>query len=633
MPVWTIAGEAGKAWDATQQTMAYRQIEGANLTFRSLASDELVLDIEAEDIASYTAPELGQIVRLYRSGALFFTGHVTSNPVTFSAQSQSLRIVVSGAWWWMERINYTSTQTDGAGGTATRMTGIFGDVTSGSNLKTAIETAIDRCVVLGVPIANIAGGSSVATFFTIPRITLNQSTCAQVISELVRLVPDTMVYFDYSTTTPTIQVTRRGVAMTRTLTLGTDPVESIDVQPVYEMKVDRVELPFVERNREGRTVYNTQASGTATNGRVQIITVSGPELDTFLPNDLFDFNIASFFVNYEQIALFTPSFRSGVNAGLKLGDYNLDGGFYGGRSSASSFSGSTGYTVAAPTFTDGNGNAASFTGKTLTLADNVPEWFMQAYDAQKVTATGFIATSLLVSTTPPKWLTEMGLQPTWYPYWVDIDTSSGENWVGRQLYTAKFQFDFLAIATAPHYTGNVVARTTTTITLASTASNIDGFYVGAFITARGNFPGRTVTAYNASTKTVTFAAVTNSQLAPTTQPYELTNIKIYKPADYSFVFPPANLASNLVAAQNYVPYEGGITVVNEVAGGTRYRGTKINIIGSLSEHSTMGALVAEESINIATGQTTITLGTPPRLDYRTFVDRIRKTAQDNIVYL
>jgi hypothetical protein len=47
----------------------------------------------------------------------------------------------------------------------------------------------------------------------------------------------------------------------------------------------------------------------------------------------------------------------------------------------------------------------------------------------------------------------------------------------------------------------------------------------------------------------------------------------------------------------------------------------------------MGALVAEESINIATGQTTITLGTPPRLDYRTFVDRIRKTAQDNIVYL
>jgi hypothetical protein len=113
----------------------------------------------------------------------------------------------------------------------------------------------------------------------------------------------------------------------------------------------------------------------------------------------------------------------------------------------------------------------------------------------------------------------------------------------------------------------------------------------------------------------------------------LTNIKIYKPADYSFVFPPANLASNLVAAQNYVPYEGGITVVNEVAGGTRYRGTKINIVGSLSEHSTMGALVAEESINIATGQTTITLGTPPRLDYRTFVDRIRKTAQDNIVYL
>jgi hypothetical protein len=121
------------------------------------------------------------------------------------------------------------------------MTGVFGDAINGTNLQTAIQTAINRCVTLCVPIANIAGGSSVATYFTVPRVTLNQSTCAQVISELVRLVPDTMVYFDYTTSTPTMQVTRRGVATTRTLTLGTDPVESIDVQPIYEMKVDRVE--------------------------------------------------------------------------------------------------------------------------------------------------------------------------------------------------------------------------------------------------------------------------------------------------------------------------------------------------------------------------------------------------------
>jgi len=47
----------------------------------------------------------------------------------------------------------------------------------------------------------------------------------------------------------------------------------------------------------------------------------------------------------------------------------------------------------------------------------------------------------------------------------------------------------------------------------------------------------------------------------------------------------------------------------------------------------MGALVAGETIEIESGRTTIQLGAPPRNDYRTLVDKIRKTSQDNIVYL
>jgi hypothetical protein len=635
MPVWTIAGESGKAWDATAQTMAYRQVAGAVLTFRSLATDELVLDIEAEDITAYVQPELGQIVRLYRNGSLFFTGNVTANPVTFSATSQSLRIVISGAWWWMERINYTSTQTDGAGGTATRMTGVFGDAVNGTNLQTAIQTAIDRCVTLGVPIANIAGGSSVATYFTVPRVTLNQSTCAQVISELVRLVPDTMVYFDYSTSTPTFHVTRRGVATTRTLTLGTDPVESIDVQPIYEMKVDRVELPYVERDRQGRTVFNTQSSGTAATGRVQIVTVSGPELDTFLPNDLFDTVVYNPYSDYELLALDTPSFKPGKDAGMTAGSYNLDGGYYGGRQAASEFSGSWGYTVSGPNFLDGNGATVNFSGKTLALTNEAPEWAMKSIGAQIVKVSGFIATVISVDTEGPLWAQKMGLTFPWYPYWIDVNPfPSSYEWKGYRLMTAQFNFEMLVCSTPPHTSGLVVARTNTTITLASTASNINGFYIGATIYAgNGNMPARVVTAYDAATKTVTFDAITSAQRPAVGSGYAFRNINLYRQGDYSFVYPPANLAENLVAAQNFVPYEGGISIVEEVPGGTRYRGCKVNIVGSLSAHSTMGALVAEESINLATGQTSISLGTPPRLDYRTFVDRIRKTPQDNIVFV
>jgi hypothetical protein len=112
-----------------------------------------------------------------------------------------------------------------------------------------------------------------------------------------------------------------------------------------------------------------------------------------------------------------------------------------------------------------------------------------------------------------------------------------------------------------------------------------------------------------------------------------TNQTFYRPADYSFIAPPADLAANLLAAQNWIPYEGAITLEEEDVGATRYRGNKINLINSIPAYSAMGALVSGESLEIESGRTTISLGAPARNDYRTLVDKIRKTSQDNIVYV
>ena len=103
--------------------------------------------------------------------------------------------------------------------------------------------------------------------------------------------------------------------------------------------------------------------------------------------------------------------------------------------------------------------------------------------------------------------------------------------------------------------------------------------------------------------------------------------------EFAVAFFLANLAANLKAAQDWLPYAGSITLVEEDVGGTRYMGTKVNLTNTLPAYASMGALVAGVNLDIATGTTTIELGQPPRLDYRTFVDRIRKTSQDNIVYL
>lgn len=638
MSVWTIAGEAGKAWDATAQVLEYRKVSGAQVSFRSLSVDVLSIRIDAENLTSYTPPDLGQRVDLYRSGTRFFSGTVTDIK---ASGNESLTVLVSGPWWWLERTNYVTSQTDGTGTAAARLTGVFGTTASGVNLKTAIETAINTAVTLGVPIANIAGGSTVATYFDIPRITLNQSTCSDVLTELIRIVPDTMAYFDYAPTTPTLHVTRRGVATTRSLTLGTDPVESFDINPVFEMKVEQVVLPYVERDALGRTKFSTQNSGTAAAGRIQVITQSGPELDTFLPNELFERAVITTTSDKTEFAFFGDrQFDAARELGFEQSDLYVGPYNWNYSNTISQFGFVTldsTFQIPAPALVDAEGNAISATGKFYTNAENLPTWAIEQYGLTPVTLSGIYGVD---------WLTQIKNSGVWdvrtAPIYLSVLNAvfnrKGYKTDGGiyELLLGTFSAPGYLSATNYHTAGTARAGSgATTIVLATTASSVDDFYVGLTVTwlKSGTYITDTITDYVGSTRAATLTTTWGvSQRPASGNTYKLQGHPLYQEADYSFIAPPANFASNLLASQNFTPYEGQITIVEDTAGGTRYRGCKVNVSGSLSALSTMGALVAAETIDIGTGTTTIDLGTPPRLDYRSLVDRIRKTPQDNIVF-
>jgi len=646
MPVWTIAGEAAKAWDATAQSMEYRQIADAELTFRSIGVDELIIGIITQSLASYTPPELGQTIKIYRSGTLFFTGTVTDIQ---SQNTSGLNITVSGPWWWLDRIAYTTPQTDSAGSTADRLTGVFGTAGAGTNLKTAIETAINTSVALGAPMANIAGGSAVATYFDLPRITLNQASCSGVLTELLRIVPDTMTYFDYSTATPTLQVTRRGVASAVDFTVGTSPIDAMSINPVFELKVNQVVLPYVDRDTLGRTVYQTQSSGTASAGKIQVVTMGGPELDTFLPNDLFEKATIRTAASIGEFAVaadrqFDAARALGLTTiGASLSPYTFS---YAYAVSALPTLGSK-YVVAASTLNNAEGDPVSATGKYFTIGENLPDWAIEENGLIPVTLAGLFYTT---------WISETSFYDTggYYDY---TDIYNVPNWFNSVQLTrtasgfrgSRTQADYIQLYTGPlnatgflsstsyHWTG--VARSsssTTKIQLAVGASSVDDYYVGLTVswrTSGGASFTDTITDYVGSTRLATLTSTWSATQKPANGlTYQLQGHPLYREAEYSFLAPPAGLAANLLAAQSFIVYEGQISTTEQTAGAVRYRGKKINVIGSLTAHSTMGAMVSGETLNLFTGQTTISLGTPPRVDYRSLTERIRKTPQDNIVF-
>ena len=591
MATWTIKGEASKAWDATTKTFEERKIEDGRFEFRSLDADTFQFTISAKDIASETLPDYVQQVTVYRDGTQFFVGHVTNRTVSVAAGIQTCAVTVSGPWWWMDRIPFTATNTDGTGATAERLTLAFGTASSGQDLKTSIETAINRSVDLGVPIAKTTAGtpSTVATMTTFPRITLNQSTCGQVISELVRCCADAMVYFDYSTATPTMHVTRRksglatGSAAATTIDATGGTVTSVDLAPMIELQVARVELPYVTRDVQGRTQFATQTFGTAASPlpKRQVLTVSGPELDTFLPNDLFDsYQIKTVApasaINYvftragnlqevaKQFGL--TSLPLGMNTSSSFYQYWV-------VRSSSSFNNPNSYTKTAnqrpvPSLKGVDGTIYSTTSYNIVTTDAPPEWLIQGGSPSLIEAE-FTGSLAYVHYYDYGYGTTRYLLPAWYEA-VGFNTDT-----------------FGPLYTLPNAGGDEVFV------------SWFNFSIPVFITP---------TSYSTLTT-------------------------LYRAADYSFISPPAGLAQFLKEAQDFVPYEGAVQIIGQDVGATRYRGTKVSVTNSLAEYSSMGALVASESLDIKSGTTQVALGQAPRLDYRTLVDRIRKTSQDNIVYV
>jgi hypothetical protein len=383
-----------------------------------------------------------------------------------------------------------------------------------------------------------------------------------------------MAYFDYATYPAKLIVTRRPTAGAVTFNQSTSPITLIDINPIIELEVQQVTLPSVTRNTVGRTVFQKQESGSAQTGKNitkrQVITISGPELDTFLPNDLFENQTITTSGSISNLAHDSDSscVSAAKAAGLSRLPIRIE---------------YTGVTLVNVRTRAGYIGPSS--GYVITKNFNVG-----GYSIKDKSGNSLSGYSIITSGTPADWAgittVNVTVSGSMYLIWTR-DTGSETPTIVKPSYIDAADFKFVDSG----YTGE------------SASSSWEFYYTKAF----------------------SFSAIAT--------PGGSSSTTVYKPADYSFINPPAGLADFLKSSQNWIPYEGAITLEEEDVGATRYRGNKINLINSIPAYSTMGALVSGESLEIESGRTTINLGAPARNDYRTLVDKIRKTSQDNIVYV
>lgn len=576
---WTIKGEAGKALDATVRTLTSLNVDSAKLSLASLDADHFEWTAATTDAAGSGTiiPDAGQIIEVFHSGTRRFRGHVTI-PRVRTGRGQ---VRAEGAWWWWQRIPLTQLQADDEAATKERPSYVFPT----QSLKTTLEALIDRAIANGVPIIR----GTVAAMFDFPRITLAEKSCAQALADLLSICPDAVAYYDYSGATgtfPTLHITRRAGMTAETLALGTDAIETLDLAPRLDLEVASIKIGSVTRNATtGANQFAEQTAGTPAAGKNQIIVTSGPEITDFLPRDQFDsfacqsIALPTTGVLYENVTAASSAVNPGTNSTSTGAFYQFitanDQTMIRVKQKAPSLTPrvSLGGRHAYAAFSNGTGGTGILTGR--------PELF------SKVSPAGlYVVTS---DAQVPEWArSDNGwtVEQATLDYWVMLYSSGSTEPSWYSTYAIEFG--------GARHQGYVTPY----------GSNY-GF--GAYW--KGSLPVQIISASYASLTT------------------------IYRQWDYDYLTPPAGLAAELLAAQNWIPYQGRITTVADTQDGAQKLQNKFRVTGGYSPHATMDALPRRIDYDLIQLRRTVELGAPARTDFGTLASRFRRSPKDNIVYL
>lgn len=585
---WHISGEAGKGWDATARPLAYMNVAGGSVSTGSWDADKASFRLvsDSKTLSGLLVPDLEQRVELRRSASasdVHFRGWVTGRRVAIGAGGLAeLAVEVSGAWYWMRKAAVvTQVKYQHALAAANRA-----QIMTGGDARNSIATLVN--IAQATYPGRIYSHSMGATY-ELPQITISDTDTAAAIADLLRWLPDASAWWDYpaSQTGNIFRLARRASLSTVTLALdGSSGVVSAEFNPRADqansegVTVDYAEVITANTPDCGKINYLTQGSGA---GRVRV-TAAGPELDTYVPD-----------APAESTTLTTRA----LTAANFLADH-----------------GSAKLKAAI---------AANQNGGIMVGSDGLK--IVDETTGEKLSGSWYIATA----GEDRDWLPQRGITTrrikatlNYYSAAVfsELDLSTGK-------FTQNIKFE------AQSYSCPIASRIYQTVGSTMLAwMNVAQSQSGGQLTWNAGtwlIQGKYVACPGIILPSLRF--VERLEASGLAVNKGLSGATYYRPPDFDFVKPPATLAANLSAAQNWTPMEGQAVLATDSPGATSFAGKLLAVTGGPAEWAANPTPVVEHTIDLASARETVRTGAPARLGHLGIQTRIRRGGQDNIRWL
>ncbi len=270
-PPYSISGQTGKSLSAVRVPLENLGVSSLQPVFSSMEADTVEWTQRGGD-----APEFMQEISIWdATGRRVFTGNVTAaDPIWDGSGLTTWNITVSGPWWWLEQAQLTSLVSDTFGNSAERMNFIFPE----GELAASLRALLDKMQSLGVPLRC----GEIASTFIVPQLTLQGTTAADAMRDMLGWIPDAMTSVRYDTDgLPALNITRRATAPSIALDASSGVISSPpDLLAERQLRPTSVSVQSMSVSAAGERIYDMQTAGDITGetgvlGR-QLLAVSGP---------------------------------------------------------------------------------------------------------------------------------------------------------------------------------------------------------------------------------------------------------------------------------------------------------------------------------------------------------------------
>src|SRR6266581_2437251 len=285
---------------------------GLNQLTRSLVSQDVDKVSFVADGAAIDSAQLfdyGKTVTIKKDGIPWFVGRVITIPRQGSGRAESLRYELAGPWYYLQNIIYQQTwvsylnnQKQPSQFTSHLLLNVNpangAIVTTGAQILAALNHALAIIAADPAPKAGLPFQIGAVTPALYPALDeVRDMTCAEVIRKQLRWHPDAVIWFDYTTTPPTLNCKRLvelgavnfQLPTDATIAAGLVPsVSAVSVTPRFDLQRPSVAIKYEKKTTVNNIdflsvvtdIWPIGKSGQEINALIATIDLQGAKITT-----------------------------------------------------------------------------------------------------------------------------------------------------------------------------------------------------------------------------------------------------------------------------------------------------------------------------------------------------------------